>query len=480
MIQRIEVWNFESHEHSVLEDLSPGLNLLVGESNSGKTSISARALKLVAYNDFNPRSVRTGATHCVVQVDTDKGRVKVSRGPKHNAWEVTKTGQSTQYFDKVGVNIIPEVAEIIGLNIVTLGDVKVPVNIMDQLESHFMLAGVGDKDATGSMRAQIVDEISGLSGIESIIKDVSLDNTRFGREVKVIEKQMEVVRGQLYPEHPLKEEEEVLTKADQELKDHRMMLALIDEGNDLVGKGSSVSQQIGDLNHRVSEIPNTVLALQELSRADELIDRVASAETLHRDGTVASDHLSEINKALVEIPDVQAAACLLNESDLVGKILINAVDVNDKWMTSSKNVSGIKKALSVMPDTQMAAGFINDSDLASKTLASAVDVHSRWSSASRDVGVKQDRDKQIGQALTSNLEIVKAQDAVTRRNEAETLFRDVQQKMAGLMGLKQRLADQDISLNAAEKERDDLLASIKTCPLTLKPVSKECVEGVIA
>jgi len=433
MIHRIEVWNFESHEHSVLEDLSPGLNLLLGDSNSGKTSISARALKLVAYNDFNPRSVRTGATHCVVQVDTDKGRVKVTRGPKHNAWEVTKTGQPTQYFDKVGVNIIPEVAEIIGLNIVTLGDVKVPVNIMDQLESHFMLAGVGDKDATGSMRAQIVDEISGLSGIEGIIKDVSLDNTRFGREIKVIEKQMEVVRGQLHPEAILKEEEDVLTKADQELKDSAMMLSLMDEGNDLVSNVSSVSQQISDLNRRESEIPNTALALQELSRADELTVRAVSAETLHRDGSVANGRLAGINKTLAGMPDVQQAACFLNESDTASRVLVNATDL-----------------------------------------------YGRWKSASQDVVVKQDRDRKIVEALKSSVEMVKAQDAVTRRSDAESLLWEAQQKMASLAGLKDRITDHDRLLKDAEKERDDLLASIKTCPLTLKPVSKECMEGVIA
>jgi predicted nucleic acid-binding Zn-ribbon protein len=432
MIQRIEVWNFESHEHSVLEDLSPGLNLLLGDSNSGKTSISARALKLVAYNDFNPRSVRTGATHCVVQVDTDKGRVKVTRGPKHNAWEVTKTGQQTQYFDKVGVNIIPEVSEIIGLNIVTLGDVKVPVNIMDQLESHFMLAGVGDKDATGSMRAQIVDEISGLSGIESIIKDVSLDNTRFGREIKEIEKQMAVVRGQLHPEPPLKEEEEVLTKAEQELKDSAMMLSLMDEGNDLMNKVNSASRQISDLNRRESEIPNTALAIQEISRAEELTVRAVSAGNLHRDGVISAGRLAGINKILAGMPDVQQAACFLNESDTASRVLVNATDI-----------------------------------------------YGRWKSASRDVVVKQDMDRKIVEALKSSVEMGKAQDAVTKRGEAETLLWEAQQKMASLAGLQDRIKDYERLLKDAEKERDDLLALIKTCPLTLKPVFKQCMEGVI-
>jgi hypothetical protein len=244
---------------------------------------------------------------------------------------------------------------------------------------------------------------------------------------------MEVVRGQLHPEPPLKEEEDVLAKADQELKDSAMMLALIDEGNDLVSKGSSASQQISDLNRRQSEIPNTALALQELSRADELTVRAVSAENLHRDGSVANGRLAGINKTLAGMPDVQQAACFLNESDTASRVLVNATDI-----------------------------------------------YGRWKSASQDVVVKQDRDRKIVEALESSVEMVKAQDAVTKRSEAETLLWEAQQKMVSLAGLKDRIMDQDRLLKDAEKERDDLLASIKTCPLTLKPVSKECMEGVIA
>jgi hypothetical protein len=429
MIQRIELWDFESHEHTVLEDISPALNLFCGVSNSGKTSI-VRALKLAAYNEFDPRSVRVGATKCVVQVDTERGRVKVTRGPKHNAWETTKTGQKTQYFDKVGVNVVKDAAEIIGLNIVTLGDVNVPVNIMDQLESHFMLAGVGGKDASGSMRAQIVDEISGLSGIEGIIKDVSLDHHRYGREIKETEKQMETTRSQLHPETDLNAEDSILTSAEKELTDHATMLNLTVEGDDLVSKGSGISQQIGDMNRRMAAIPNTDLALQEIVRADDMTNRAVAASSLHRDGVIAEDRTDGINKTLAGIPDVQMATSFINEADTAGRVLTNAVDI-----------------------------------------------HKRWMIASQDMAVKRKRDNEIGEALVSDIEVGKAQDAVVLCDAAAKLLNEAQRMTAGIMGLRQRIEGKDRELGEAEKERDEILASVKTCPLTLKAVSKECMEG---
>jgi AAA15 family ATPase/GTPase len=67
MLKSIEIWNFESHEHTLIDNLSEGLNLICGESNAGKTSI-VRALRLVAYNEFDPDSLRVGAKTCKVRV----------------------------------------------------------------------------------------------------------------------------------------------------------------------------------------------------------------------------------------------------------------------------------------------------------------------------------------------------------------------------------------------------------------------------
>lgn len=432
MIQLIELWDFESHEHTVLDDISPALNLLCGESNSGKTSI-VRALRLAAHNEFDPRSVRVGATKCVVLVKTERGSVKVTRGPKHNLWEVTRTGQPTQYFDKVGTNIVPEAEAIIGLNIVTLGDVQVPINIMDQLESHFMLAGVGGKDATGSMRAQIVDEISGLSGIEGLIKDVSLDRHRYGREITETEKAMETVRAQLHPEAALNEEDETLGKAEKELTDHKTMVALAAEGDGLIASGKSVEQQMSDLNHRAAQIPDTDLALAEIARAGDLTDRADSAAQLHREGSVSSGRLASLTTTLSGLPDGQAASAMLNESEAANRVLTSAVDILGRWTTASQGMKA-----------------------------------------------KQDREKVVTEALKAADELEKAQDAIVLCSSVELLLDAAQQLSASILGKKRGLDDKGKELQEAEKDRDALLASITTCPLTLKPVSKECLEGATA
>lgn len=427
MIKRIELWDFESHEHTVIDDLSPALSLFCGESNAGKTSI-VRALKLVAYNDFDTKSIRIGAKKCVVLVETERGTVKVTRGPKDNLWETTRVGQKTQYFDKVGVNIVPEAAEIIGLNIVTLGDVSVPVNIMDQLESHFLLAGVGDKDATGSMRAQIVDEISGLSGIEGLIKDVGLDHHRFGRELTETEKKMEEIRKQLHPAADLKAEGQTLEKAEKEFEKHKDCEQIAAEGNNLYLKWNLVDQQISTLLWNESKIPDTDAALLEIARADGLLVRADSAEKLYRDGTAAAGRLSAIDKALAGIPDTHAAAVCLDAS---GAALV--------------------------------------------VFESATALFKKWDEANKAIEAKEKREKELEAYLKAEDEIQTAQDLMAFCTLAETLLQAHQKVVANIAVVDQQLAEKDKALKDAEKERDEILASVTTCPLTLRPVSKECL-----
>lgn len=427
MIKEIELWDFESHEHTVIEGISPELNLICGESNSGKTSV-IRALKLAAYNEFDPKSVRTGCTKCTVKVTTDKGVVKVTRGEKHNLWETTRTGGNTQYFDKVGVKIVPEAEAIIGLSIVTLGDVEVPVNIMDQLESHFLLSSVGNKDASGSMRAQIVDEISGLSGIEGLIKDVSLDHHRYGREIKETEKTMEAVRGQLHPEAALNAEDAVLTSAEKELADHDAMIVLAADGETIMSKWDAVDQGLQACERALAALPDTDLADIEILRAGDLLARVESATTLHRDCVVAVDRLN------------------LNVTKLSG-----------------------------MPDTQAAMTFINQSDAASEVVALAEKALNAWTTAMAKWESKLQREREIIEAMTADPWITRAKELLDMASKAELALSEGQKVQASLMVLKTRLANKSKELGDAEKERDELLASIKTCPLTLRPVSKECV-----
>lgn len=73
MITRIELANFMSHAHTVIEPAA-GLTVLVGANNVGKSAVVA-ALQILCSNEGSTHVIRHGAKQCSVKVETDDGHV---------------------------------------------------------------------------------------------------------------------------------------------------------------------------------------------------------------------------------------------------------------------------------------------------------------------------------------------------------------------------------------------------------------------
>jgi hypothetical protein len=317
MINDIAIRNFESHEDTTVAHLSPGLNVICGKSNSGKTSI-VRALKLAAMNSYNPDSLRIGSARCEVTVATDKGQVQVTRGPKDNEWRIRENGRDEQVFLKVGKNVVPDAARVIGIGVTRLGDIEVPVNIMDQLESHFMLAEVAGERASGSLRAQIIDEISGLSGVEGIIKSVGLDVHRHGRRKSQSEAAIKPIREKLHDIGELNREAECLRSALAAFDAHVKSESMLGAARRHRDAANSLGAAIEGLMRELGLLPDTRGVGARLNAVQRDVERAGAGAAIRRDHDCAMSSVRALSSepslsidtagARKVIVDVQAAA----------------------------------------------------------------------------------------------------------------------------------------------------------------------------
>lgn len=426
MIERIEIKDFENHKHTVIEDLSGGFNLIRGESNSGKTSI-VRALKLVACNQFDPRSVRVGAKHCWVSVTTHRGNVTVTRGTKTNIWEVTPIGGVTETYSNIGIAVLPEVQEIMGMGMVELGDIALSVNIMDQLEAHFMLSELQGKKATGSVRAQIIDEISGLAGIEGLIRGVSLDNTRHGRESKRVEADMAELREQLHDQDELDAEGELLTKAQACLDRKAACEQDVKEVEALAGRYMAAAESVTDAEARLAALPDAEAAASHYDAAKLAFDEAALATTMY------------------------AAA------DIEG-------------------MKAIEKQLAAFPDAEQAQKHV---EVAQRVLGEAKQAEELYGRVRYEQGCIREAQTALD-ALPDTVEAVKlcalAEAKAAEAREADVLCRRARQAAMNVEQKQQELDECERELTALIDKRDELMESFDTCPITLKPITGECLK----
>src|SRR3972149_6012740 len=106
MLKSLRVKNFQSHRDSLIK-FSPGVNVLVGDPQNGKTAI-LRALNLVRTNRpsgfrFHSHFAKDGNTEIIIE--TDSGEVDFLKNETGSVYSVTKEDGTNHQFTKVGVSV---------------------------------------------------------------------------------------------------------------------------------------------------------------------------------------------------------------------------------------------------------------------------------------------------------------------------------------------------------------------------------------
>ncbi|MBP5458657.1 MAG: AAA family ATPase [Clostridia bacterium] len=243
MIRRIKLRNFESHEDSEIE-FTEGLNLLIGQSNQGKSSI-IRGLALVVANQFDKDQVRTGCEFCEVTVETDKGYVRAQRGEAVNRWEVKPADGEVKTYRSIGTGVPAGALEILGMGEVTHGDISELPNIMFQHEKHYMLAEINGKKATANQIARMMDDAIGIGGMEELIKSMADDLTAWKKRLNQVNAEISDVKTDLIDDVIFKDYEDCIGEA-------RRMQDQIDEDARLIADSGDLSRRVSKAVGRVS------------------------------------------------------------------------------------------------------------------------------------------------------------------------------------------------------------------------------------
>jgi len=148
LISKIHIKNFQSHKDTSLE-LSPGVNVIVGTSDCGKTAV-IRALKWLMWNkpsgdDF--RSDWGGDTQVTIEVD---GHTIIRGKGKENIYQL-----NNKLFKAFGTDVPEEIQTILNID---------ETNIQQQLDSPFLIS-----DSPGEV-ASYFNKIAGLDKIDSSTK----------------------------------------------------------------------------------------------------------------------------------------------------------------------------------------------------------------------------------------------------------------------------------------------------------------------
>lgn len=212
-IEEVTIEGYQSHVNSTFR-LSPGLTVITGPSDAGKTAI-IRALRWFAFNEPTGEaflhtirnadgSIKEAADHVAVSVTFDNG-VTITKTRRKGKTTYTHSGYQNPW-EKA--EIPPEIKETLGLLKQSYGDFETCLNFAFQLDAPFMLS------ETASVGAKVLGKLAGTEIVDRSISEVNKKTHKTRIDISYADKQIGEIDVSLTEYFDLDQHDTLLTAAE--------------------------------------------------------------------------------------------------------------------------------------------------------------------------------------------------------------------------------------------------------------------------
>lgn len=273
MSMKVQVKNYQIIKNAEAEFV-PGLNVIVGPSNNGKTSF-IKAIKSLIYTEPGSTPIRFGTQSYIVGIQYNGHTVILQKGLKDSAYLV-----DGEKFTKYGTSTPEEVSKALGIRELELNGKKEKINFWDQMNYPFLL----DKSSTELFRF-IVD--SGEDDqISAALKDMVSDRQGINKDINQLQGSIMVL------------DEQIATKT-KEIDNLKPKLEVSKEIIKMQTKVASV-RQMNDLLEKIKSLQSKQLELQKQYNKVEAESKIYSESVLklqdsYEKSSIYSNTLKRIN-----------------------------------------------------------------------------------------------------------------------------------------------------------------------------------------
>ena len=330
MIQSLSLSNFQSHKKTKLE-FSDGVNVIIGGSDSGKTSI-IRALKWLVFNRPGGDAFRsTWGGDTTVELTVDN--ISIRR---------TKSGKDINLYQKDGIKYaafgteVPnDITDLLNLN---------EINLQAQMDSPFLIS------STPGDVAKHFNQIAHLDQIDSGLKKVQQEITTIQRIITFKDGEVERATEELKKFDHLEKFEidvEVLegmqSRFLQKVNESRTLKTLI-ESIETIETNINVQSEILVLEPQLNKVLGWIAERTELTDKQEqlgaLIEELKSVEEDIEDHT----YIVTAEKPVNDLLEMFVKKAELNDlKDSIGKLIGNITHTENALQNASNKVKTLEK-----------------------------------------------------------------------------------------------------------------------------------------
>lgn len=312
-VARIEIENFQSHAHTVLEP-APGLTVITGPSDQGKSAV-LRALRWVYLNEPTGTDfIRVGTSRARVAITLRDGtrviRERTTTGSV-NRYVVEAPGAEPVILEGFGREVPEPVREALGIRLVDLAGDKVHLGYAAQLEGPFL---VGDK---ASVRAEAVGRLTGHHLLTRAAAAAASDRMAAEREVRRAKEEVEQLEQALQEYADLPLQEAALARLDEAIartQAHSDRLEELRRFRDHLGENRRQRQAVDATLAALEETDEAARRLANLTRQAEQFAALDRVRDLLGRNVEAMARVELVLSSTADIDSAQAATLRITQA----------------------------------------------------------------------------------------------------------------------------------------------------------------------
>jgi len=264
-LARLVVENFQSHRLSEVV-FSPGLNVITGRSDEGKSAL-IRALRWLLYNEPSGASfVRQGENVTRVAVWFDDGtKIVREREGNRNRYLLFRPGESVpQRWEGFGSRVPVEILQAHGMQKLLLDEGReVSLNLADQLEEAFLLT------EPATVKAKAIGALTGVHVVDAAIRLAEGEKREAERQGELWAREARERRERLSAYAGLEEEEirhgeaRTLCRRAGETLSRRERILRLKEREEKLGEERKVRERERDMALALLSVEDRVKAAEE-------------------------------------------------------------------------------------------------------------------------------------------------------------------------------------------------------------------------
>ena len=316
MSMKVQVKNYQIIKNAEAEFV-PGLNVIVGPSNNGKTSF-IKAIKSLIYTEPGSTPIRFGTQSYIVGIQYNGHTVILQKGLKDSAYLV-----DGEKFTKYGTSTPEEVSKALGIRELELNGKKEKINFWDQMNYPFLL----DKSSTELFRFIVDsgedDQISAaLKDMVSDRQGINKDINQLQGSIMVLDEQISTKTKEIDNLKPRLEVSKEIIKLQTKVANVRQMNDLLEKIKSLQYKQLELQKQYNKVEAESKIYSESVLKLQDsyekssiysstLQRINDFKNRINQNDQILSKYKITFDLLENVSEVNLE-PLIKVRDSILN------------------------------------------------------------------------------------------------------------------------------------------------------------------------